>query len=392
MKTNKIVSLFSGAMGLDLGLEQSLVAGQDPFETVVCADNEESCRETIRKNRPKIQVLGDVKDVTRANVNRSVCIVSGGPPCQSWSTAGRRKGFGDPRGSLILEFGRVVRELRPRFFIMENVRGLMSMTTDDGKKAIDMLLKEFEDIGYKTVHGILDAVDFGTPQFRERLIVIGSRDSEGVFLPLPTHFQQHQVGRFRWRTLGDAIGPCSPRDFEGIYVPVITPLKHEHLEFSPKRKGWLEKIPEGGNWKNLSEEDQQAAMGNAIRSGGGKTGFFRRLSMAEPSPTLVTSPVQKSTTLCHPKKTRPLSVEEYSAIQTFPLWEITGTTPEKYRQLGNAVPPLLGKAIGDMLMSVMQGDRHTVKTARRRAGKERKKTKRVSEDDEPKIFWGDDDE
>lgn len=370
MNKSRVISLFSGALGLDLGLESpSRRSMFPPFETVVCADVDKSCRETISKNRPEIQVFSDVKDVGKDSVDGDVCIVSGGPPCQSWSTAGRRKGFADARGSLILEFGRVVKELTPRFFVMENVRGLLSMATDDGKMAIDILLKAFDDIGYKTVHGILNAVEFGVPQFRERIVIIGSRDGEDIILPRATHFPVHQNLDYRWKTLRDTIMWGWPND------------KHEYVELSPKRKKWMEKVPEGGNWKSLSDEDQRAAMGDAFFSGGGRTGFFRRLSMDEPSPTLVTSPSQKSTILCHPTETRPLSVQEYAAIQTFPDgWELEGSTQDKYRQLGNAVPILMGEAIGAALMATIDGG-HSVKAARLRLEAPRKRAKKKKEED-----------
>jgi DNA (cytosine-5)-methyltransferase 1 len=352
-----VLSLFSGAMGLDLGLE---AAG---FNTVACADSDATCRKTISVNRPEMRVFEDVTEVTKGM--DEPLIVSGGPPCQSWSTMGRRLGFSDPRGLLVMEFGRVVRELLPRFFVMENVKGLASMSSPDGRLALSVILDEFKETGYKTVHGVVDAVNYGTPQFRERLLVIGSRDDEGVFLPEPTHFRRHQDATMRWKTLGGAI-----RDLEedpGEYSP-----------FSPKRAKWLEKIPPGANWNALSDEEKKEAMGGAFLSGGGKTGFFRRLTYEEPCPTLVTSPAQKSTLLCHPANTRPLSTREYARVQQFPdSWTFEGSLPDTYRQLGNAVPVGLGAAIGRMLKSVMDGG-HTVKAARLREGV--KKAPRVTED------------
>ena len=115
-------------------------------------------------------------------------------------------------------------------------------------------------------------------------------------------------------------------------------------------------VPEGGNWRDLPADLIQSAMGGAYESGGGKVGFYRRLSYSQPSPTLVTSPVQKATMMCHPTKDRPLSVAEYARIQQFPPdWKLTGTLAGKYRQLGNAVPTGLAKAIGCMLVSVADG-------------------------------------
>jgi DNA (cytosine-5)-methyltransferase 1 len=353
-KLGSVLSLFTGAMGLDLGLE---AAG---FDVVVCAEADPRCGETIRKNKPKLKMATDVREMTERHVGNAgldlsdLALVAGGPPCQSWSTMGKRLGFDDPRGLLVMEFGRVVREFRPRFFVMENVKGLATMASPDGRLALDVILEEFADIGYKTVHGVLDAVDHGAPQFRERLFVIGSRDGEDVFLPEPSHFRRHQDPGMRWRTLR-AIervltdpGPC--------------------LEFSPKRKALLERIPPGGNWKSLDEAGRREVMGKASFEGGGNTGYFRRLSWDEPCPTLVTSPVQKSTILCHPDETRPLSAAEYALVQQFPTWwEFSGELADVYRQVGNAVPGCLGRAVGLALRATMEGG-HTVESARLREG------------------------
>ena len=111
-------------------------------------------------------------------------------------------------------------------------------------------------------------------------------------------------------------------------------------------------VPEGGNWKNLPPDILKEAMGGAYSSGGGKVGFYRRLSYSQPSPTVVTSPIQKATMMCHPTKDRPLSVAEYARIQQFPNdWKFTGTLVDKYRQIGNAVPIGLAKAIGEAIVA-----------------------------------------
>lgn len=347
-----VVSLFSGAMGLDLGL---IEAG---LSVSVSQDLDKWCIETIQKNG-HASVAGDLKQLITAdascefllrpaNLKRSqVFAVVGGPPCQAFSTAGKRMGVLDLRGSLYSQFLHVVSVLRPRFFVMENVKGLLSMhVSPKDKKSpllLDVILEEFKKTGYKTVHGLLDAVHYGTPEFRERVIVVGSREHEPIYLPRPTHFPFHQSPGFRWQTLGQAIG-----DLEGTQMP--------HSNFPPKIRRYLEMIPEGGNWKNLPRSMTRKAMGGAYKSGGGKVGFFRRLSYEEPSPTLVTSPTQKATMLCHPKETRPLSVKEYARIQGFPEnWMIEGGISDCYRQIGNAVPIKLGEAIGQMLISVATG-------------------------------------
>ena len=347
-----VVSLFSGAMGLDLGLME---AG---LHVAVSQDFDKWCVETIRANG-HVAVEGDIRELIKADPKcnfllktgklkkNGVFAVVGGPPCQSFSTAGKRKGVKDERGALYNQFIHVVDTLRPRFFVMENVKGLASMHSDpddkNSKPVLADILERFKKLGYHTVHGVLDAVHYGAPQFRERLVIIGSRDCEAIFLPSPTHFHMHQVPNMRWRTLSDAISNISNI---GLCA-----------KFTPTTKDFLTLVPEGGNWRSLPPAIAKLAMGGAYESGGGKVGFFRRLSFSEPAPTLVTSPTQKATLLCHPRENRPLSVIEYARIQQFPdTWQFEGSVSDCYRQIGNAVPISLGRAIGQMLISVAQGN------------------------------------
>lgn len=347
-----VVSLFSGAMGMDLGL---MAAG---LHVAVSQDIDKWCVQTIRSNG-HVAVEGNIRDLIASDPSCNFLLnprrlrksdafaVVGGPPCQSFSTAGKRKGVFDQRGSLYSQFLHVVDQLRPRFFLMENVKGLASMLSDPeeprSEPLLDVILSHFAAIGYHTVHGVVDAVHYGTPQFRERLIIVGSRDNEPIYLPAPTHFHRHQNPKMRWNTLLDAFS-----DLEDI---------GEYSNFSKRAATFLSLVPEGGNWKSLPASITKEAMGGAYESGGGKVGFYRRLSYSEPSPTLVTSPVQKATMLCHPRDTRPLSVKEYARIQGFPDdWKISGSAAECYRQIGNAVPVPLGFAIGQMLISVAQGN------------------------------------
>lgn len=345
-----VLSLFSGAMGLDLGLQQ---AGLD---IVLSQDFNPAVGKTMEENGHNY-VLGDIRALVESDPScqflldkievkkEEIFAVVGGPPCQSFSTIGKRGGMNDPRGSLFMEFAHVVKTLRPRFFVMENVKGLVSSKVNpeeagDDTTALDVILDTFNEIGYSYTYAVLNAVNYGVPQFRERLIIIGSRDHEPLFLPLPTHFQQHQNPAYRWQTVGQAIADVA-------HDP------GEYVSLSENRAKFLKHIPMGGNWKNLSVELQKEALGGAFTSGGGKTGFYRRLNYLEPAPTLVTSPIQKSSMLLHPMDDRPLSVKEYARIQQFPEhWKIMGSVSDQYRQIGNAVPVGLGKAIGDTLVAI----------------------------------------
>ena len=352
-----VISLFSGAMGLDIGL------GLAGLNVAIGQDFEPACVDTIKANGHEV-IGGDIREIqpqslldkTGLNVGEPF-MICGGPPCQPFSTAGKRLGINDPRGSLFMDFIRMIDYIRPRFFVMENVKGIMSAPLkhvpgstkdpDDPEQklgtVLDVILSEFNKLGYKTVYGILDAVNYGVPQFRERFVLIGSRDHEGIFLPLPTHFQMHQNPEYRWKTVGEAV-----RDIE-----------HEDGEcgsLTPERKKYLKMVPEGGNWRNLPEDVVKAAMGGAFESGGGKVGFYRRLSYDQPAPTITTAPAQKATMLCHPVKDRPLSVHEYARLQQFPEeWIFTGTTAAKYKQIGNAVPVGLAKAIGEAVIAAADG-------------------------------------
>ncbi|MFA5077874.1 MAG: DNA cytosine methyltransferase [Dehalococcoidia bacterium] len=365
-----IISLFSGALGLDLGFERAgcnicISQDIDPWCVKTAVSNGYKCisgdiRTLIFKD-PECDFLLKPTGLSK----KDIFAVIGGPPCQSFSTAGRRRSTNDPRGGLFADFCHVVRTINPRFFVMENVKGLLSAArehlpivqrnsstqiSDEQRlgSAFEVVLKTLNGLGYKTIYGVLDAVHYGVPQFRERLIIIGSRDGEDIFLPTPTHFHKHQDATHRWKTLRDAIvdledspGPCA--------------------RFADDRIMYLKLIPQGGNWKDLPKEMIRSAMGGAYESGGGKVGFYRRLDYDQPSPTLITSPAQKATMLCHPTQNRPLSVKEYGSIQQFPGdWRIEGRITDCYRQIGNAVPVGLGRAIAQVLLSVAKGDAEVI--------------------------------
>ena len=349
-----VISLFSGAMGLDIGLAR---AG---LNIVIGQDFDKSCVETMQANGHAV-LCGDIREIKAPDLLEETgmkvgepFLICGGPPCQPFSTAGKRLGINDPRGSLFMDFIRMIDYIRPRFFVMENVKGIISSPlkhvpieerdeSDPEQQlgtVLDVILNEFNKLNYKTVYGVLDAVNYGVPQFRERFVLIGSRDNEDIFLPVPTHFAVHQNEKYKWQSLSSAI-----KDIEN--APGVCE------SFSQERLKYLRLVPEGGNWRSLPEEMIEEAMGGAYRSGGGKVGFYRRLSYSEPCPTLVTSPVQKATMMCHPVKDRPLSIKEYARIQQFPEeWVFTGTVASQYRQIGNAVPVGLAEQIGKAIIAV----------------------------------------
>lgn len=367
------ISLFSGAMGLDIGLEG---AG---FATLAAVELDRAARATIERNtahfarRPfiaqDITALSAEELLSATGLKRGqATLVSGGPPCQPFSTAGKRDALNDPRGSLFRDFLRMVEGVQPRFFVMENVRGLLSATIkhrpiakrgaaggglplepdEERGSAFAVILEEFQRIGYSFTYGLLNAADYGCPQVRERVIILGSRDHEPLQLPAPTH-SKAGGDLPRWRTLRDA--------FSDLHDP-----HPQYQPYSENRLKYLRLVPEGGNWRSLPRELIPEAMGGAFTSGGGKVGFYRRLAWDKPSPTVTTSPAQKATDLCHPTLDRPISVREAARLQGFPDdWVFAGSLSDQYRQIGNAVPTGLGRAIGESLRQTMRG---AVKTER----------------------------
>ncbi|MBP0012981.1 MAG: DNA cytosine methyltransferase [Roseofilum sp. SBFL] len=366
------ISLFTGAYGLDLGLEQ---AG---FITVSVVEKEINAIKTIALNKPFLknsaipraieQVTaqelleegGQVLGLGRPLQPGDVDLVTGGPPCQPFSTAGKRGSVLDPRGSLFMDFIRIVKEVKPRFFLMENVKGLLSaplrhrpinqrgkdyppLSKDEMKgAALEVVRLEMKNIGYQVVYNVLEAADYGVPQTRQRVIFLGSRDFESVTFPLPK-YSKNGKNLPRWRTLREGLKGLE--DLEPEFIP-----------YSQNRLKYLKLLKAGQNWKYLPEDVKQEAMGGAYHSGGGKVGFYRRLSWDKPSPTITTSPNQKATDMCHPVELRCLTVRESAKIQTFPDdWIFYGSTMSKYKQIGNAVPVLLSKEIGVYLFNLIQG-------------------------------------
>lgn len=349
----RVISLFTGAMGLDLGLEK---AG---FETIACVENEKNCIATIKANRPGLPLYEDIAQVDPNQiladlglVQGEVELVAGGPPCQAFSTAGRRKSLEDFRGNLIVRYLDYIRAIRPRYFIMENVRGILSAKLsntppeyqeyqaleDTPGSVVYFLTKEFKKLGYNVSFSLFDASYYGVPQKRERFVMFGTQESSDVAIPFPTTKNNPL-------TLKDAIG-----NLDKIQHTFI-PLREKHVKY-------LKLLKSGEYWKHLPEDLQPEALGKAYGLQGGKTGFFRRLAWNKPSPTLVTHPAMPATMLVHPEELRPLSIQEYARIQQFPNdWIFAGKPVAVYKQIGNAVPVGLGFMAGKAVMAHMQGER-----------------------------------
>lgn len=357
--TYNAISLFSGAMGLDIGIER---AG---FKIGVCVEMDKWASETIHVNTDIPVINKDINNVSTEEIlsvaglqRDEVKLVVGGPPCQAFSTAGRQRGLADFRGNVIIQYLRVVSDIRPEFFILENVRGLLSAKLNavpdeyweyENIKSIKgsvlaFITSEFKKLGYSISYALLDAANYGVPERRERMIIMGHLGKR-VPVPSPTHSKDGVYGTTPWVTLYDAIGDLENRK-DLHYIP----LREKSVKF-------MKCLKEGQNWRNLSPEMAEEAMGKAYHLSGGKTGFLRRLRFDEPSPTLVTSPTMPATLLCHPTQLRPLSIEEYARIQQFPDdWQFSGRIETIYKQIGNAVPVGLGYAAGRQVMKCILGE------------------------------------
>jgi DNA (cytosine-5)-methyltransferase 1 len=348
-ETVPYLSVFSGGMGLDIGLERQ------GFMPVACNDIDPAAIATIRRNRPHVPLLGhSVEQITRASLEKvlgkdinQLPLIAGGPPCQAFSIMGRRRGLEDHNGEMIFEFMRLIADIKPCTFILENVRGLHNMPLVPQSNADGSLLKEimsqFEKIGYRLDCFLVNSANYGAPQIRERLICIGNRYGLIAEFPEPQFSNRPEDALPPFRTLHDAIG--------GDFTDPDDTL----MNFSARKLRYLAMVPPGGNWRSLPEEIQREAMGKQYYLKGGRSSSWRRLSWNFPSPTVHTMPNHATTSMCHPTELRALTVGECAAIQEFPSdWIFEGTAAEKYRQIGNAVPVRLGEVAGQVVMRLLK--------------------------------------
>lgn len=347
MKNKNYLSFFSGALGLDLGLEK---AGLEPL-----AYNEFNPKiyGTIKKNRPEISLITEsildlskdkIFEIANLKEDTEIFLMAGGPPCQPFSTNGKRLSFLDERGNALVKYLQLILEIKPKYFILENVRGMLSAalikedgTNDKPGTVLKYILEQFNNSGYSLNFNLYDTSLYGVPQKRERFVLIGCLGEEKVPSVRPS-------GK-KVKTVKEAFSKLNDE-------------KMEYTEYSKAQLEVFKKIPMGGNWRDLSKKDQEKYMGGSLDSSGGRTGYFRRLNWDKAAPTLVTSPKMKSTGLCHPVLDRPLSIEEYAALQTFPKsWKFVGSTNDKYVQIGNAVPVEFAYALAKHILEFDKGQK-----------------------------------
>lgn len=367
-----VVSLFSGAGGLDIGLEQ---AG---FRTVVCVENDINCRTTLRHNRPEWLVFdnpikikdgrmlerqpGDIREIAVEELlefsglkKGGVSLVVGGAPCQPFSNIGKKQGENDEKnGDLFLEFVRMVKGIEPEAFIFENVAGI---TQSKHANVLQYMFDQFKGSGYGLAYALLNAANYGVPQRRERFILIGIKGNATPAFPLPTHMKDEKawdsftseltpkpnIQPEKWVTVKEAFNKL-PMDYvnrNDYAVMGVSAIVRERMTY----------IEQGKNFKVLPESLRPACWKTGKHQG---NDTFGRLIADFPSVTIRTAAYNCAKGMyIHPFENRGLNTIEMAALQDFPFeWEFKTFGRAKVtlvsggKQIGNAVPPGLARALG----------------------------------------------
>ena len=320
------IEVCAGGGGLSFGLIKS------GFRPILLNDNNNDCCKTLKKNHPEANIICNSMDkIDYSKYIDKIDLLTGGVPCQSFSQAGLRKGLEDPRGDLMLKFIDILNLVKPKLFMIENVKGLLTHENGETiKKIINALNKNnLYNITYKC----LDASKYDVPQKRERVFIVGVLKNINHSFEFPEESINKKI-------LKDVL----------VNVPISNGLK-----YNQEKEKLFKMIPQGGCWVNLPENLQKEYLGNSYNSGGGKRGILYRLSMEKPSLTLLCTPSQKQTERCHPLEERPLTIREYARIQTFDDdYEFVGSINSQYKQIGNAVPVELAKHMGKALIKLLE--------------------------------------
>ena len=336
------IDLFCGAGGLHLGFEE---AG---YDIKLCIDNNDLVEKTHRRNFPNIPIInGDIREVTADQIREylgedSLDVVIGGPPCQGFSIFGKRRfvntqGYDpqkDPRNYLVYQYIRIVKETRPKFFFMENVKGFTNL---DNGLFVEKVKKEFEKLGYTNIWcSVVCAADYGVPQERYRMFMIGNRLGIDFVPPEPTHFPIGSGKEPEYCTVGDAIMDLVGHENE---IPNHVPLQHKPVVAA--RYGYVKE----GCKLNVDDLPPELAVATRRDSKTGKVAnyshVYKRLDRKKPSTTMV--PGHNAFPI-HPTLNRTLTAREAARIQTFPdNHEFFGTRQEQCIQVGNAVPPKMAE-------------------------------------------------
>ena len=331
MPKRTIIDLFAGVGGLSMGFSRL------GFEIVFANDFDAAAAKTFMHNHPNTPFhVGAIEEIDVQNLVKSgtipssVDVLVGGVPCQAFSMAGyrirnNRKEEFDQRVYLFRHFLRFVKQLRPKFVVIENVKGLTSMLNGD---VISEILRELRGLGYMAEWKYLNAADYGAPQLRERTVIIANNLGLDPIFPLPT-------------VMPDAYKAVS------TVLSDVVPLNHEPRPLSGAALERVERLMPGQNWKDLPP---------ALQTKSVHSGAYGRIDPTKPSRTLTTRFDTPSVGyVTHPFENRCLTVREGARIQGFPdSFEFLGTRMQQYRQVGNAVSPYMSDAIAKLIAQALE--------------------------------------
>ncbi len=361
-----VIDLFCGAGGLSEGFRQAgarVVAGND-FDTIA--------GETFKATHPEATFLpGPIQNHSAKDFLKAAGIkkgeldcLAGGPPCQGFSVYNHQRGMHDERSSLYREYLRVVEGLAPKWVVLENVTGILSA---GGGVAVRSIVQGLGDLGYYVEYRVLKAEEYGIPQERRRIVFIGNRIGMPIIWPQPTHGRnlipfvtvQDAIGDLPLLHNGDDSGvapykaPAKSTYQKMLRGNLTSPSNHSAPKLSNTNLDRMKHIPAGGSWRDIPVDLLPSGMQRAKRSD--HTKRYGRLRWDGLSSTILTKCDVHWGAYIHPEQDRSLSVREAARFQSFPDWfEFKGSRTEQYVQVGNAVPPLLGRKIAESIMSVVE--------------------------------------
>lgn len=366
------IDLFAGAGGLSLGFAQ---AG---FDVLAANDADPVACETLALNHPGTRVLpGPIQnlsagDLSNGTAERGLDCLIGGPPCQAFSVYNHQRGMHDARSSLFREYLRLVEVLRPKVIVMENVTGILSIANG---RAVREIHKRLGDLGYHVEHKILRAEEYGVPQERRRIVFVGTRTGCRVLWPQQSHFAPDQIPFGScFVTIWDAISDLPALEIsegEEIQAYDRPPLSqyqahvrhgsaqlYNHVApfLSDINRKRLKFIPQGGSWRDIPVDLLPSGMKRAKRSD--HTKRYGRPKKEDLACTILTKCDLHWGAYIHPEQDRTLTVREAARLQSFPdSFHFVGSRGDQFRQVGNAVPPLLAQAIALAVMEMLQSGR-----------------------------------
>lgn len=353
MAVYNVLDLFCGAGGLSYGFER---AG---YKILLGIDNDAKALETFRANHNGAKsICGDITEITYKDDilpmidGATIDVIIGGPPCQGFSLSGPRN-FNDPRNKLYLSYIRLVEEIRPRAFVIENVPGLVGLFNGEVK---DNIISIFTEMGYNVDYRILCAADYGVPQNRKRVVFVGTRQGENRF-EYPTPHDSVVTCEMALADLPPLIGElgteiqdyaCAPQNsYQQLMRKKSRDVRnHVAATHSNRVQHIISLVPDGGNYKDLPEEYRESRNFHVA---------WTRFASNKPAPTIDTGHRHHF----HYKYNRVPTVRECARLQSFPDdFHFIGNKTQQFRQVGNAVPPLMAQCIAQQLTLALEGIKH----------------------------------